>query len=419
MVPAHAGVVPGESPRRGRLQRGPRARGGGPRTRAPEEPTRWWSPRTRGWSRDRVHPGGQAPVVPAHAGVVPPPPRPGPRGPCGPRARGGGPAMSAPDLGQDLWSPRTRGWSHVAGGLLAGGAVVPAHAGVVLNGPGSLTGSLCGPRARGGGPAPGSPSPPDHQWSPRTRGWSHLDDHDAPERGVVPAHAGVVPERPRPSRRARGGPRARGGGPAARPAAGPGPWWSPRTRGWSHGEQRQPQLGEVVPAHAGVVPCAPPAGPPSRSGPRARGGGPGSGLLARHLVGWSPRTRGWSHLLAAVCQRRAVVPAHAGVVPGSGTRPAGCRSGPRARGGGPQPPGTSRAAGRWSPRTRGWSREPLETRTTGGVVPAHAGVVPRSGGRCTPGLGGPRARGGGPLLEVDDHQGVRWSPRTRGWSPHR
>ncbi len=227
---------------------------------------------------------------------------------------------------------------------------------------------------------------------------------------MVPAHAGVVPTCPGCPPTPGGGPRARGGGPTVKWALGQLKRWSPRTRGWSH--QRRPHLHRrrVVPAHAGVVPGRPRCRAASRCGPRARGGGPLSRRISPFMVLWSPRTRGWSRWLPSTPVRRTVVPAHAGVVPRCRRRGLCPSRGPRARGGGPFGSAFTADATKWSPRTRGWPPRTRgwSPRTRGWsprrshpgrlreVVPAHAGVVPGRPPRTGRALRGPRARGGGP-----------------------
>ncbi len=108
--------------------------------------------------------------------------------------------------------------------------------------------------------------------------------------------------------------------------------------------------------------------------------------------------RGWSLCDWCVGRRMYVVPAHAGVVPPSRwtTRPA--RRGPRACGGGPVLDFLIKLCSAWSPRMRGWSPDGERDGALNGVVPAHAGVVPT---RARPGAWppcGPRACGGGPGL---------------------
>ncbi|CAL2060941.1 protein of unknown function [Streptomyces murinus] len=131
-----------------------------------------WSPRMRGWSRLAGVQQAVVLVVPAHAGVVPSSSRR--RGVIrrGPRACGGGPIADAPSGLIDLWSPRMRGWSLGLQVLAAEGCVVPAHAGVV---PGALPRAgrrSRGPRACGGGPAEWTQQAVQLLWSPRMRGWS-------------------------------------------------------------------------------------------------------------------------------------------------------------------------------------------------------------------------------------------------------
>ncbi len=251
VVPAHAGVVPRWSTTSTALSSGPRARGGGPTQLTKTEHQAMWSPRTRGWSRCKVTPSEEPHVVPAHAGVVPSSPSPSPTTPCGPRARGGGPARFCSPDGWLMWSPRTRGWSHETILRRPAGAVVPAHAGVVPVARHAHSDPRRGPRARGGGPQDHDRVRVRRRWSPRTRGWSPARRTRPAPPGVVPAHAGVVP----------------GDGPDKAQVS----WWSPRTRGWSNDAASGAADRAVVPAHAGVVPPRRRRPPAPWRGPRARG----------------------------------------------------------------------------------------------------------------------------------------------------
>ncbi len=172
----------------------------------------------------------------------------------------------------------------------------------------------------------------------------------------------------------------------------------------------------MVPAQAGVVPTPSTAGWPKASGPRARGGGPPSSNSATSACSWSPRTRGWSRGMRTFIPTGGVVPAHAGVVPGPRTGRAGASGGPRARGGGPFWHASGMPKEGWSPRTRGWSRALVGRQPEHEVVPAHAGVVPSCSGARGSGCRGPRARGGGPAVFAFVLGVALWSPRTRGWS---
>ena len=83
-----------------------------------------------------------------------------------------------------------------------------------------------------------------------------------------------------------------------------------------HAHRRQPRRsGRVLPAHAGMVPTRPGCPRWSRCAPRARGDGPFSASSRRPPKRCSPRTRGWSPLSRDPGPGRAVLPAHAGMVP--------------------------------------------------------------------------------------------------------
>ena len=110
---------------------------------------------------------------------------------CRPRARGGvpwGPVIiptSAPS------SPRTRGCSAAGPRVHPVEGVVPAHAGVFPPPSGPRRSRARRPRARGGVPDEASDRIAALESSPRTRGCSHRPHPQRRRVGVVPAHAGV------------------------------------------------------------------------------------------------------------------------------------------------------------------------------------------------------------------------------------
>ncbi len=172
----------------------------------------------------------------------------------------------------------------------------------------------------------------------------------------------------------------------------------------------------MLPAHAGMVPADRRAPTDLAGAPRARGDGPMSGQARQNMAACSPRTRGWSLHVDAARRPAAVLPAHAGMVPSGRTtsRPAG--SAPRARGDGPSNAQRRRLAERCSPRTRGWSLDRYYRKDFRRVLPAHAGMVPRSRTRRGPCRSAPRARGDGPVTKPWQCGEGGCSPRTRGWS---
>ena len=189
--------------------------------------------------------------------------------------------------------------------------VLPAHAGMVPDRSPPPCSSACAPRARGDGPGDTETVVPRAPCSPRTRGWSPWSCESKKPRRVLPAHAGMVPlsfHRSYKSYRC-----------------------SPRTRGWSPQAARLDEASRVLPAHAGMVPAGRRSPTPRAGAPRARGDGPRRAAFADTTGGCSPRTRGWSLMgRASLC----------------------------------------------SPRTRGWSRRGLPAQAAPRVLPAHAGMVP-------------------------------------------
>ena len=238
--------------------------------------------------------------------------------------------------------------------------------------------------------------------------------------------------------RSRSAPRARGDGPGAALGGVKRDVCSPRTRGWSPTCSRPSRSGSVLPAHAGMVPrkiratsmrvsVLPahagmvPAGahPPSRGrgAPRARGDGPETNAIVTFELRCSPRTRGWSLGDLAGHLMTSVLPAHAGMVPRTRSTRRWARRAPRARGDGPIRTPSAAPGRRCSPRTRGWSHHLADLVREGRVLPAHAGMVPPPSWRRSGRSSAPRARGDGPPRCVTASSNKACSPRTRGWSP--
>ena len=240
------------------------------------------------------------------------------------------------------------------------------------------SGSSGAPRASGDGPA--------------------LEAATSKYQGVLPARAGMVPHQHRGHHRLAGAPRASGDGPNEKYMFGAPEWCSPRERGWSLLERVRCRRTEVLPARAGMVLSGPPIVLARHRAPRASGDGPWG--LSAPTAGppCSPRERGWSGDPAGVRGLAGVLPARAGMVRQILLRHRRSASAPRASGDGPS---TSRVIGlrlKCSPRERGWSH--TRDRIFGFilVLPARAGMVPRSAsGRRSP-SGAPRASEDGPSI---------------------
>ncbi|THA72273.1 hypothetical protein E6P78_03105 [Streptomyces sp. A0958] len=71
LLPARAGMVPGQSGGARSTTPAPRTRGDGPREGVYVQLTRGCSPHARGWSRCRGRRAGRERLLPARAGMVP------------------------------------------------------------------------------------------------------------------------------------------------------------------------------------------------------------------------------------------------------------------------------------------------------------------------------------------------------------
>ena len=189
----------------------PRARGDGPNLFVASSRTAPCSPRTRGWTPTVAHPVKAGLLLPAHAGMDPPPRPALPAWPAAPRARGDGPEhQDHADDGQEL---------------------LPAHAGMDPPGARGPYRRLPAPRARGDGPHGVLLQAFGDGCSPRTRGWTRVQGRHSPIRPLLPAHAGMDRREAASDPRTRPAPRARGDGPFIRAGIAIRLICSPRMRG--------------------------------------------------------------------------------------------------------------------------------------------------------------------------------------------
>ena len=253
------------------------------------------------------------------------------------------------------------------------------------------------PRARGDGPDPSDCRHRRTSASPRTRGWTPAVPDARPTEGGFPAHAGMDPIRTGMSTSPTRLPRARGDGPLCFKLCYVHAQASPRTRGWTPLRKRRARSARGFPAHAGMDPTLPGKRRPLPWLPRARGDGPELTAIYLLEAGASPRTRGWTILVARRRPRARGFPAHAGMDPGLKFRANVYVGLPRARGDGPATARSPHPRQKASPRTRGWTRAP--------------------GVPTTEIIRLPRARGDGPPSAAAEVCILSASPRTRGWTP--
>ncbi|AIS02458.1 putative secreted protein (plasmid) [Streptomyces glaucescens] len=416
LLPAPAGMVRGDRCPRAVLPAAPRARGDGPWPLASSSSWMSCSPRPRGWSH-RVAVGRSGyDLLPAPAGMVP---TAGARSTCrspAPRARGDGPDRRGFEETAQNCSPRPRGWSsdpavrRAQGQLLPAPAgmvpppqraplppprLLPAPAGMVPRAPARRSGADPAPLARGDGPSHTRDVAPSLVCSPRPRGWSPTPEEWRELLALLPAPAGMVPRAARARSAPGSAPRARGDGPEVWEAR---PKWmncSPRPRGWSPAARRRARALPLLPAPAGMIPFASATAVADSSAPRARGDGPRQDQRPGQLVHCSPRPRGWSLLNLPADLHCLLLPAPAGS-PSSISRPISIAS--------------------CSPRPRGWSLGDARHHLPVRLLPAPAGMVPRREGSGESEGAAPRARGDGPLPGSVNDSATVCSPRPRGWS---
>ncbi len=332
-------------------------------------------------------------MLPARAGLFPTPGRTTSATPCAPRASGAVPGSRWSPSGGTSCSPRERGCSRRRVPVDLREDVLPARAGLFPGGESWLSTARSAPRASGAVPLTITVDNPAVTCSPRERGCSPSGRPRGRRRSVLPARAGLFPIRPDRAHRAGRAPRASGAVPAADYAAGRMSPCSPRERGCSprptHYELSDlcsprergcsqywtPHQGRpaVLPARAGLFPAPPNPGGAVRGAPRASGAVPVSGFL-RWLTMWcSPRERGCSLAPEFVISR---APRASGAVP------SGC-----------VPPWREPAC---SPRERGCSPVLLRAAARRVVLPARAGLFPGTSREGNPGGGAPRASGAVP-----------------------
>ncbi len=293
-------------------------------------------------------------------------------------------------------SPRVRGWTSRGPRHAERGELLPARAGMDPASVVCESGTSAAPRACGDGPTVADKSPVRENCSPRVRGWTR------------PSQGSRRPQAPAP--------RACGDGPRNPPPASPMLNCSPRVRGWTLRGHGIDGLGHLLPARAGMDPWGSPRTRSRTSAPRACGDGPSTPMQAALQGVCSPRVRGWTLLREARGERAALLPARAGMDPGTPRASATGRAAPRACGDGPTCRYSALAWKPCSPCGRGWTCQAGRGQGDRRLLPARAGMD-LSRWRwswCSPAA--PRACGDGPEVRHFEDGGDSCSPRVRGWT---
>ncbi len=214
----------------------PRTRGDGPNNGYIQLGPGVCSPHPRGWSLLVGDKTGEAVLLPAPAGMVPPPKRARRTPPAAPRTRGDGPSLAAKRKHEMGCSPHPRGWSLIAAADRLDALLLPAPAGMVPSRGSPAAVPLAAPRTRGDGPL--------CCFFPKVSGV------------LLPAPAGMVLLAAARVPGAFSAPRTRGDGPDMGPLMGTAKTCSPHPRGWSRCRHARLPVGRLLPAPAGMVPAA-------------------------------------------------------------------------------------------------------------------------------------------------------------------
>ena len=253
--------------------------------------------------------------------------------------------------------------------------------------------------------------------SPRTRGSTRSVQPGRSEERGFPAYAGIDPWHGRRPRASPWLPRVRGDRPPATQHSRRLHMASPRTRGSTFVQLRQPGPHRGFPAYAGIDPSRPTAPPRACRLPRVRGDRPR--LCARRWSGRgaSPRTRGSTCFDEAGLATLRGFPAYAGIDRPTSRTSSACGRLPRVRGDRPQVGEAVPVETEASPRTRGSTQCHRRAAYRLGGFPAYAGIDPLREFEMgtVPRL--PRVRGDRPRGHRRHSPDREASPRTRGSTP--
>ena len=192
-------------------------------------------------------------VLPAHAGVILGETNYKLIFGCITRTCGGDPLSRVSQLQQMPYYPHMRGWSHEVFCHLTSWFVLPAHAGVILEVKVGYLLAIGITRTCGGDPSTANQIHKLTAYYPHMRGWSRACGWTNSNLMVLPAHAGVILADAIYKLPSVGITRTCGGDPLNTLIVNLNGRYYPHMRGWSCLYQLQPETKPVLPAHAGVI----------------------------------------------------------------------------------------------------------------------------------------------------------------------
>ena len=201
--------------------------------------------------------------------------------------------------------------------VVDGSRLIPAHAGKTDGGRVRSRVRAAHPRSRGENEALRASSDALMGSSPLTRGKHRRVGDPHQPLGLIPAHAGKTPGRPRRPTLGAAHPRSRGENNARRGMRYRGAGSSPLTRGKLRRNVWRMILPRLIPAHAGKTQGQPGGLPDRQAHPRSRGENELVDVSAGGNEGSSPLTRGKRTTRIQRPRHRRLIPAHAGKTWGS------------------------------------------------------------------------------------------------------
>ena len=231
---------------------------------------------------------------------------------------------------------------------------------------------------------------------------------------LIPAHAGNTFLGDGGGDTAPAHPRSRGEHEAARQPHGWETGSSPLTRGKCQAFRSCHHCRGLIPAHAGKIRARVGRGRWHGAHPRSRGENVSSPSRDQAAPGSSPLTRGKYGGGRRLVGKRGLIPAHAGKIMKPIALALSLWAHPRSRGENCVAGDASPGAGGSSPLTRGKCPGWLNRGARVGLIPAHAGKIPRTRRACSATWAHPRSRGENTGSVVGQRDELGSSPLTRG-----
>ena len=372
------------------------------------------SPLTRGKPRRASPTASCTGLIPAHAGKTCRRLRSSPHGRAHPRSRGENASVSHRYCVARGSSPLTRGKHAVLVRSWRRTGLIPAHAGKTEEFNQALLQLGAHPRSRGENGRAERTRTRDSGSSPLTRGKRRIALLDELAAGLIPAHAGKTRLSPRPTQPKRAHPRSRGENAKPMGFAAIAAGSSPLTRGKPACTIRRGQCIGLIPAHAGKTVRPWLYRRRDRAHPRSRGENRVASRSDSFCAGSSPLTRG--KLLRIICPvlGQGLIPAHAGKTCDARASAILPRAHPRSRGENAQLFVPYVNDGGSSPLTRGKRAAQRSRPASTGLIPAHAGKTRNGFGRAVVTGAHPRSRGENTSSKPRLSKASGSSPLTRG-----